>query len=202
MNYLAHTLLARDCPQSRLGNLLGDFAKGLDVDALPPAVQEGVWQHRAVDRFVDAHPVFRRSRARLDRRFARFSGILVDVFYDHFLARDWERHAPGIALNDFTTSVYDAIDAHRPLLPARLERLAPAMRRDDWLASYADPANVDRALHGLSRRMRRANPMTEAGPQLRAHHAGLRADFEELFVDATDFSRRWQEDVETAAAER
>jgi acyl carrier protein phosphodiesterase len=188
MNWLAHLRLSPDEPQVRLGALLGDFARADDVERLPPRVRDGVLHHRALDRFTDAHPVFRRSRARLSAPVRRFVGVLVDVFYDHFLARDWHRFGDGGPLRAFTAAQYALLDRHRALLPAALRSVAPAMQREDWLASYAELAGIDLVLARMSQRLRRENPLASGGGELRAHYAELEGDFAEFFADAERFA--------------
>lgn len=181
MNYLAHLRLAPAQPLLRLGNLLGDFVRGVDLGTLPAAVRQGIAQHRAIDRFTDAHPVFRQSRARLDAPFRRFSGVLVDVFYDHFLALGWDRHGDGRSLAEFVAAIHGELDAHQELLPPRLREALPRMRQQDWLGSYGDLAAIDRTLARMARRLRHANPLATGGEQLRRHHAALRCDFDQFF---------------------
>lgn len=184
MNYLAHLRLAPDEPLLRLGNLLGDFARGVDVAALPEPLRRGIAQHRAIDRFTDAHPVFRRSRQRLPPALRRFGGVLVDVYYDHFLARHWSRFGDGRGLEDFTQAVYGELQQHDAWLPPQLQQAAPLMRRQDWLAGYRELANIDVTLQRMSRRLRRDNPLGQGGEELRRHYDGLQDDFVAFFPDA------------------
>ena len=133
MNYLAHLRLAPPGPLSLLGNLMGDFMRGVQLSELPQAVRAGVAQHRAVDAFTDQHPVFRSSRARVDESLRRFGGVLVDVFYDHFLARHWGEFGDGRELRAFVDECYEVLRSHTELLPERLAYAAPHMAREDWL---------------------------------------------------------------------
>jgi acyl carrier protein phosphodiesterase len=188
VNWLAHLRLSPDEPQLRLGALLGDFARADEVERLPPRVRDGVLHHRALDRFTDAHPVFRRSRARLPAPVRRFAGVLVDIFYDHFLARDWHRFGDGRPLRAFTAAQYALLDEHRALLPASLRDIAPALQREDWLASYAELAGIDLVLTRMSQRLRRANPLASGGGELRAHYSDLAGDFAAFFADAEPFA--------------
>ncbi len=183
MNYLAHLRLAAPTDESRLGNLLGDFARGLDLESLPPAVKDGVRMHREIDRFTDAHPAFRRARAILAPRYSRYSGVLVDVFFDHHLSRQWDRFGAVLPLADFTASVYAMLERWDAYLPPRLRVVAPRMAAEDWLARYGEFEAIDRTLLGLSRRLSRENPLAEAGAELRRHHDRLRVLFERFFPD-------------------
>jgi acyl carrier protein phosphodiesterase len=186
MNYLAHLLLADQSPASLVGGLLGDFAKGLDVSSLPPDIRAALLQHRRIDAFTDAHPLVRRSRARVSREFARFSGILVDVFYDHFLARRWQAHTPE-PLGAFAARVYAALREHEHLLPERLSRVLPRMAREDWLSGYAEIENVGYALAGLERRFKRPTGLSRALTELTGNYAALDADFGEFFPELRKF---------------
>jgi len=175
LNYLAHVTLALPTPEARLGSLLGDFARGLAVERLPREVREGLEEHRAVDRFFDAAPEVRAAHGMFPPELRRFAGIFIDVFVDHALARHWERlrpaHIGDAPLADVTASLYGALQDYADLLPPRLCEVAPYMIRDDWLAGYGELANIERALHGLARRLRRPSPLADGIRVLREHTA-------------------------------
>lgn len=188
MNWLAHLRLAPPEPLLRIGNLLGDFVRGMDVATLPEPLRVGIAQHRAIDRRTDAHPAFLRSRARLSPPFRRFGGVLVDVFGDHFLATQWSRFGDGRTLEAFCAEVYADLDTHAALLPPRLSVVAPRLRAHDWLGSYADLDLVDVTLQRMAERLPRPTLLGEGGRELRTHYAGLREDFAELFTDLLAFA--------------
>lgn len=181
MNWLAHLRLAPPEPLVRIGNLSGDFVRGVDLSTLHPEVRRGIDQHRAVDRFVDVHPVTRRSRDRLQP--SRFAGVLVDVFYDHYLARDWDEFGDGRPLSDFVDDVHDLLDRHRELLPPRLQRALSAMRGEAWLTSYGELPGIDRILERMSGRRRRRVLLATGGELLRAHYEELGRDFRALWPE-------------------
>jgi acyl carrier protein phosphodiesterase len=164
--------LAAPTGEARLGALLGDFARGLDLGGLPAAVASSLAEHRAVDRFFDAQPEVQAAHSHFPPALRRFAGILIDVFVDHALVRHWEQlrppHVGEASLHDVTASLYRALEDHASLLPPRLAQVAPLMIRDDWLAGYGALANVERALAGLARRLRRPTPLAEGIEVLRA----------------------------------
>ena len=137
--------------------------------------------HRRIDSFSDHHPVFKRSVSRVTPELRRYAGVLIDLFYDHFLARAWPR-LEDEPLTDFSGRVYAVLDRHAPLLPANMRPFAEAISRDDWLAGYEQAENVDRALRGLARR-RNVAPLTAGHAELMRNYAGFEADFEE-FLEA------------------
>jgi acyl carrier protein phosphodiesterase len=183
MNYLAHALLAGDHPADRIGGVIGDFVKG-PLDPLPaglgPGLAAGVMLHRRIDSFADTHPAFLRSRGRVSAARRRVAGVMVDMFYDHFLARHWAQFSEQ-ALGDFTADTYRMIAAHPEPLPPSFGPVFERMRAHDWLASYRDVAVVALALDRMAEfRLRRPNPL--------ATYAGLEADFLDFLPDARAFA--------------
>jgi acyl carrier protein phosphodiesterase len=187
VNWLAHLLLSHPDPAEMTGQLLGDFARGIELPALPAGVARGLVLHRAIDRFTDEHPLVRASRARLPPalRFAR--GVAVDVLYDHFLARDFPEHA-GLPLAEFTRAAYAALRAHAQVLPPALMRLLPHIEREDWLGSYATRDGITLVLQRMERRLRRPLPLALAAPA--ADDPALAADFAAFFPALRAFAAR------------
>lgn len=187
LNHLAHATLAGPSSVDIAANLMGDFVRGRLEHRFPPRLEAGLRLHRAVDAFSDGHAVHRRSRRRLEPPFRRFGGILVDMYFDHFLARHFET-LRGRPLTAFTREVYEALEEHRDWLPPRLRALLPHWRRDDLLAGYADMEVLERALAGLSRRPSRENPLAEGTDPLRAQYRAFEADFLAFFPEAQAFA--------------
>lgn len=183
MNYLAHLLLSHQTPEAITGAILGDFVKGRTAPGWSPAVQDAIRLHRAIDRYTDRHPLALASRALVSPARRRFAGVLVDVFYDHFLARHWHRFHDR-ALADFARDVYGVLLPQRARFPERLQRMLPYMAHDDWLGAYAEVAAVARALQGMARRLRypaRAAPLASAIEELERNYGALEAHFGAFF---------------------
>ncbi|NWK79089.1 ACP phosphodiesterase [Aquitalea sp. LB_tupeE] len=177
MNYLAHLHLAPDNPAARVGNLLGDFLKPSQAGHLPISLQQGMLLHRQIDSHTDSHPLVRQSKNRIAPARRRYAGILVDIFYDHFLARHWTSFS-SMPLADFTARSYAELQAHRQWLPPRLLDILPRMQAQDWLGSYAATEGIAVVLHGFSRhRIRRDNPVAHGIDDLLQHYAALETDF-------------------------
>ncbi len=187
MNYLAHLLLAEQTPQGWLGALMGDFVKGAIDPTLPGGIRRGIVLHRRIDSFTDAHPVHRASRNRIAGARRRYAGIIIDLCYDHFLARSWAHHA-ALPLDEFTIEVYAVLARHRTLLPPRLERIAPRMTAQDWLGSYRKLGALGAALDGIATRSPRAAPLAGAVEDVRRCHRELGEDFDAFFPDLVRFA--------------
>lgn len=179
MNYLAHLHLGGQRPAQLLGSLYGDFVKGLLPGRFPAELEASIRLHRRIDSFTDSHPLTQRSMARFPREQRRYAGIMLDVFFDHCLARDWHRHA-DIPLDSFTRNVYAVLHAE-PELPERLALIAPRMAAQDWLGSYRDFEVLDQVLKGISRRLSRPEGLAGGMQQLRALYQPLSEDFAEFY---------------------
>lgn len=192
MNFLAHALLAGNDDELILGSLLGDFIHGRLTPGLRPAVELGVRLHRAVDVHTDAHPIVAGLRSHLPAPFRRYAGILLDIWFDHLLARDFARWS-STHLQDYSQHLRALLREHDAELPEEMRRFAAYMERSDLPAAYADPAVVDRAIAGVGRRLRRENPLHEALPLLQQLDPLLEAGFREFFPQLLQFAREWRE---------
>ncbi len=177
MNWLAHLRLAADEPLLRLGNLAGDFVTGIDLSALHPTLRLGIRQHRAIDRYTDRHPVVRRSRRRLPPELRRVGGILVDVYFDHFLACRWSELGTGSDLPSYAASVRAELETRRDQLPSRLAAL-PAAGLERWLASYDRLDGIADVLERMERRTGGRVRLRAGAAFLAREHAALADDFE------------------------
>lgn len=192
MNFLAHALLAGNDDADRVGGVLGDFVKGPLPAGLPPALAAGVALHRAIDSYADRHPAFIASRRRVSATRRRLGGVLVDLFYDHLLARDWAEHGEG-HLTDYTARLYACLPEHLDAFPQAAREVAALMSRGDWLGAYRDIAAVGQAIDRMAvHRMRRANPLPGGIDEFLADAEGFAADFRQFLPDAVAFAAHWR----------
>jgi acyl carrier protein phosphodiesterase len=190
MNYLAHLYLAEEHSESLLGNLLGDFVKGAVGDAYSEEVRRGIELHRKVDRYTDAHTVVRASIQRISPHRRRFAGVMVDIFYDHLLAKNWRRYSP-VPLSEFSQNIYRVLQANHEVLPGRLQQMLPYIIGEDWLTSYQNLEAIDRALNRIAQRIRkrfgRDNSLLNSIEELEANYPQLESDFHRFFPDLIDY---------------
>jgi acyl carrier protein phosphodiesterase len=182
MNWLAHLHLSEPSAEFQLGNVLPDMLAARELAALPAAFQRGVKCHHAIDAFTDAHPVFRRSVARLSPAYRRFGGIIVDVFYDHFLAANWPAHSPR-PLRGCVDAFYASFDVHRADLPVSVWPVLERMREQDWLGSYGDLAGVRIALNRIGCRLRRPRELGACEPELERDYSRFAEDFAAFYPE-------------------
>jgi acyl carrier protein phosphodiesterase len=184
VNWLAHVFLSEPSVEFQLGNLLADVVRGPQRNALSADFVRGTVCHKAIDAFTDAHPIVKRSRARISSEQRRFSGVLIDVFYDYFLARDWKRYST-IALDAYTAAFYASAEPHLIELPPDARTMLERIIRHDLLGSYAQVEGVQGALRRISSyltsRWGRQFTLEQGVRDLLAHEAELADDFHEFF---------------------
>ncbi|MDJ0589399.1 MAG: ACP phosphodiesterase [Pleurocapsa sp. MO_226.B13] len=194
MNWLAHLFLAESDPEVCLGNLLGDLVKGKQREALNLKMQRGISCHQAIDIFTDRHPLVKRSKQRLDPRYRRFAGILVDVFYDYILANNWQDYS-DIPLTTFTVSIYTSWSDYLTTLPIYTQGVIRRLVAEDWLGSYVSLTGIENTLARISwklnRRTNRQYDLTPAIEQLVLHYSQLQQDFQQFFPQLQSHIERW-----------
>jgi len=193
MNYLAHVYLADDSPLSLLGNLMGDFVKGRDrLNLLPVELQRGVRLHRHIDSFTDHHPTVHRAIRRISGNWGWYSGIILDVYFDHLLTLEWDRWS-DLPLRDFCDHVYDLLRTHPDVLDTEMREMGEALIRNDRLMSYSKLDGIEEALRRISIMMTLRMPhkpirLQDAMPELALHHDAIRADFDAFFPELIAFA--------------
>jgi acyl carrier protein phosphodiesterase len=187
MNYLAHLYLSEPTEDAWLGSLLGDFVKGPLTGRYNADITRAIALHRKIDSFTDAHPVVVQSKSRISPARRRYAGIMVDMFYDHFLAKHW-REFKDEPLGEFAARVYAMLDRRHAMLPERLRQIAPIMAQRNWLGSYVDVASVHAALDHMGHRLKRENRLQGSGDELVEHYRGLEADFRAFMPQALQFA--------------
>jgi len=180
LNWLAHLYLSEPTPAFRLGNLLPDLVSTTTIDGLSPDFQPGIRRHRQIDAYTDAHPVFRQSVRRLGASFRRYGGVLVDIFYDHVLACEWDSLVRQ-PLPEFAAEVYASFDARWAEIPAEARSRLASMRATNWLCSYRDISGITEALSRIGARLRRPVALAPAASILDRDYQLFRDDFRDFF---------------------
>lgn len=189
MNFLAHAFLSGDNDKIMVGNFIGDFVKGNKLDDLPDDIKKGVVLHRSIDQYTDMHPTVRLSKDRLVSKYRHYAGVIVDIFYDHFLAHNWTLYHQ-LSLEEFTERTYKVVLSYEDILPERAKRVIPYMQRDNWLLQYAEIDGIHAALSGMSRRTTFKSKMEQASEDLRRDYDLFQEDFEDFLPEVREFVER------------
>lgn len=181
MNFLAHLYLAEETPDSRLGNLLGDFVKGRPWDdRFSKPLWQGIMEHRHVDAFTDSHPVWQQSRGLLPSNLRRFAGIIIDIFYDYFLSKHWDRFS-DFPLEDVITSIHEDLLIALPQAPEEAQKVIRKMISEEWLLTYRTITGIDETINRVSHRSDVLAPIHGACSFVTPHLDEMEAHFLEYF---------------------
>lgn len=187
MNHLAHLFLAPDSPKVRIGSVLGDFTRGIDLAELPGPVRKGIRHHRAVDSFTDKHPDVLASKKLFSAQRRKFAGVALDILYDHFLLRNWSRFTTADQ-DVFIRKVYTELQQYENLMTPDMTRTTRRMVLHDWFGSYRELENIGYALDRVAARIRFRNAFSGMIHEIRPLHSELEAHFLSFFPDLQKFA--------------
>ncbi|RSK40286.1 acyl carrier protein phosphodiesterase [Mangrovimonas spongiae] len=195
MNFLAHIYLSGDNELVTIGNFIADGIRGKKYKQYPKEVQIGILLHREIDTFTDAHPTVRQSTKRLHENYSHYSGVIVDILYDHFLAKNWE-HYCKTPLSIYVENFYDLLEKHYELLPIKTQRMMPYMISDNWLLNYANIEGIQNVLNGMNRRTNHISGMDKATNELKEYYKEFEKEFTTFFAELIVFTKKKQLEIE------
>ena len=170
-----------------IGNFIADFVKGKQKDSYPDGIRKGIELHRAIDDFTDHHPITEESKARLRPLYRKYSGVIVDLYYDHFLAANFNRYS-DLTLVEYSAQTYRYISEYESILPDGVKFFLPYMVEKNWLLNYATVAGIGRALSGLSTRVSFENKMNESVRELEQYYELFENEFTRFFPELVTFA--------------
>ena len=189
MNFLAHIYLSGNNDLVTIGNFIADGIRGKKYTVFPKDIQTGILLHRQIDTFTDAHKTVRESTKRLHENYGHYSGVIVDILYDHFLAKNWNNYS-DIPLEDYVEDFYDSLQDHFEILPPRIQKMMPYMIADNWLLSYASIEGITKVLEGMNRRTKNRSKMNLAVNELQAFYNEFEDEFTRFFDELITFSNQ------------
>ncbi len=189
MNYLAHLKLSGDHEYIMLGNFIADHIKGNKIDRYPQGVIDGIMLHRKIDYYTDHHPEFMKTRARLHKKYHKYAGVIADVFYDHFLAKNWNEFSE-FHLSSFTSYSYGILLRNYSILPSKTKKILPFFIMQNWLASYAKMEGLRRSFQVLARRANYKSNMQYVVEDLIDDYELYEAEFRAFFPDIAAYCQK------------
>lgn len=182
MNFLAHIYLSGGDESITIGNFIADGIKGKRYEKYPSQIAKGILLHRAIDTFTDAHPTVHQSTARLHKNYSHYSGVIVDILYDHFLAKNWSKYSDQ-PLDEYVQDFYELLRKNFTILPARIQRMMPYMIADNWLLSYATVEGIGKILAQMNVRTKGISKMNLAVAELEEFYDEFEAEFTSFFEE-------------------
>ena len=187
MNYLAHLYLSGGDTEVMIGNFIADHIRGNQFKHYSQGIQRGIRLHREIDTYTDAHPITRRSKRRLDKKYGLYAGVIIDLFYDHFLAKNWDDYS-AIPLDVYVASVYALLGSNLENLPEKTQHLLPLMVEYNWLYNYQFIKGMQRVFNGMNRRTNNKSQMHLAIYDLQEYYLTFETDFKEFFQQLIAFT--------------
>jgi acyl carrier protein phosphodiesterase len=189
MNYLAHIFLSGENDVVTIGNFIADGIKGKKYKKYSKNIQIGILLHRHIDSYTDAHETVRQSTKRLHEKYGHYSGVIVDILYDHFLAKNWASYS-DTPLDEYVENFYHSLEANYDLLPLRIQKMMPYMLADNWLLNYASINGISRVLDGVNRRTKNRSSMNEAVVELETFYTEFENEFSYFFDELIASSKQ------------
>jgi acyl carrier protein phosphodiesterase len=180
MNFLAHIYLSGDNDLLKIGNFMADSIRGHKYEEYPTEIRKGILLHRAIDSFTDAHPIYRQSKHRLHEKYGHYSGVIMDIFYDHFLAKNWNFYSDE-KLEDYADNFYTLLKNNYDLLTERTKGMIPYMIGRNWLVSYASIEGLEMILFQMDHRTKNRVAMHESVIELQQFYSEFENEFKQFF---------------------
>ncbi|WP_422894381.1 acyl carrier protein phosphodiesterase [Polaribacter marinaquae] len=187
MNFLAHLYLSQNNKNIMIGNFIADHIRGNNYKEFSKEIQQGIFLHREIDTFTDAHEVVRKSKRRLHPRYRHYSGVIIDIFYDYFLAKNWNDYSE-IPLEIYTKSIYQLFNEIKEELPVKSQNFIKYMIEYDILFNYNNKAGIAKVLNGMNTRTKGISQMNLAIEDLEVLENELQEDFTAFFQDLIAFT--------------
>ena len=182
MNFLAHIFLSGENDFIKIGNFMADGIRGNDYLDFHPDIQKGIILHRAIDTFTDAHPIFRKSKHRLHEKYGHYSGVIIDIFYDHFLAKNWSTYSTE-SLQNVAANFYKLLQSNYDSLTERTKGMMPYMIARNWFVSYASIEGLSMILFQMDHRTKNRVAMHESIVELKAFYSEFEDEFTRFFEE-------------------
>ena len=189
MNFLAHIYLSGENDLVKIGNFMADGIRGNDYLKFPDEVIKGILLHRQIDTFTDLHPIYRKSKHRLHEKYGHYSGVIMDILYDHFLAKNWNEYSYE-KLEDYVESFYKSLENNKTILSEKTKSIVPYMIDQNWLASYASLAGIEKILFQMDYRTKHRANMQEAIVELQEFYFQFEEEFTLFFEELRKFSNQ------------
>ncbi|MBI9042652.1 ACP phosphodiesterase [Lutibacter sp.] len=189
MNFLAHLYLSNSNENILIGNFIADAVKGRKFNDYPKEIKAGILLHREIDNYTDNHPIVKISKRRLHERYHHYDGVIIDILYDHFLAKNWKKYSE-IPLKVYAKNIYTFLENNNEILPLRAQNMLPYMVEYNWLVSYASIEGIAKVLSGMNKRTKGISKMDLAVEDLQIHYLEFEEDFTMFFEDLVQFSNK------------
>jgi acyl carrier protein phosphodiesterase len=189
MNFLAHLYLSQNDTNIMIGNFIADHIRGNKYEEFSKEIQQGIFLHREIDTFTDAHKVVRKSKRRLHKRYRHYDGVIIDIFFDHFLAKNWANYS-AIPLDIYTNAINNLFHEISSELPIKSQQFIKYMIEYNILFNYQFEEGIEKVLNGMNHRTKGKSQMNLAIEDLQILHKEFEEDFTVFYKDLLYFTNQ------------
>lgn len=182
MNFLAHIYLSGDNDLIKIGNFMADSIRGNNYLDYTDELRKGILLHRAIDTFTDAHPIYRKSKHRLHEKYGHYSGVIMDIVYDHYLAKNWSKYS-NEKLEDYAETFYNLMEDNFDILTDKVQKMLPTMKKQNWLVCYASLSGLEMILFQMDYRTKHRVNMQEAIVEVQEFYTEFETEFTLYFKE-------------------
>lgn len=186
MNYLAHVFLSGDDEEVIIGNFIGDYIKGREFRKYSESIKKGILLHRNIDSYTDRNKIVKKSKSLLKKKYGKYSGIIIDIFYDHFLTGNWNKFSSQ-SLSGFTENLHNILTRHSAILPEKVKLFLPSFIDNKWIKTY-------KTIEGMEIVLRRMSDITTLPDEsdyaigiLKEYYSEIEEDFLNYFPGLINF---------------
>jgi acyl carrier protein phosphodiesterase len=186
MNYLAHVFLSGDNEEIVIGNFIGDYVKGINFRKYSDPIKKGILLHRDIDVFTDRNKIVRKSKSLLQNKYGKYAGIIIDIFYDHFLAKNWDKFS-SLPLKNFTENLHKILKKYFEILPEKVKQFVPSFIGNNWIKYYQSVSGIEKVLKRMSSITTLPDETSYAINILKNDYRELECDFMNYFPELTGY---------------
>jgi acyl carrier protein phosphodiesterase len=182
MNFLAHIYLSGNNDLLKIGNFMADSIRGNHYLDYPDELRKGILLHRYIDTFTDAHPIYRKSKHRLHEKYGHYSGVIMDIVYDHYLAKNWATYS-DVPLEEYAATFYKLLQDNYDILTEKTQKMIPYMMARNWLVAYATLEGLETILFQMDYRTKHRANMQEAIVEIQLFNKEFEEEFTLFFEE-------------------
>jgi acyl carrier protein phosphodiesterase len=194
LNFLAHIYLSSDDDLLKIGNFMADSIRGHSYLDYPLPIQKGILLHRAIDTFTDSHPIYRKSKHRLHDKYGHYSGVIMDIVYDHYLAKNWSQYST-VPLEEYASNFYQLLQERHDILTEKIKKILPYMIARNWLVSYASLDGLEKILFQMDYKTHHRVHMQEAIVEVKEYYSDFESEFFLFFEELISFCNQKRKEL-------
>lgn len=186
MNFLTHLYFAPKSIENTTGLIIGNTAKANYLEKYNMEILKGIAMDMQIRVFAENHPAFYRSNQRIQTKYSKYSTFLVNIFYDHLLAKNWDKYS-RISLENFSDQIYQIVLENISLYPYKIRKFSPEMISKKWITGMTSIEGTHQYIKMVSKTERFTTNLDQCLTGLMENYQEFSNDFEQYFKALCQF---------------